>query len=82
MVEQHIFALYSKAGRAILASHCKENADTSIVSNNPRRCTSRSFKQGSLAAQPPRQRQDKEKNWTQCVLMGAASGFLSLQLIN
>jgi hypothetical protein len=82
MVKQRIFELYLKAGQAILARCCKENADTLIISNNTQRCTLRSFKQGSLAVQPPRQCQDKEKYWMQRVSMDAAAGFLSLQLIN
>ncbi len=81
MVEQRIFALYSKAGQAVLAKGCKENANTSIVPNDPRRRTSCGIKQRSPAAWPSWQRQDEEKYWTQRISMGSASGLLSFQLI-
>jgi hypothetical protein len=82
MVERRIFALYSKAGQAILARCHKENSDTLIVLNDPGHRTTRSFKRGSPAAQPPRQCQDKEKYWKRRVSTGAAASFLSLQLID
>ncbi len=82
MVKWCIFALYSKTGWAVRARHCKENADASIVLNDPRYRTSHDIKQRSPAAQPSWQCQDKEKYWTWHVLMGAASGLPSFQLID
>ena len=52
MVEQHLFALYLKAGQAVLPRCCKENANALIDSNDPRRRTLRGIKQRSPAAQP------------------------------
>jgi len=35
MVEQHLFAIYSQAGKTILEGRCTENANTSIVPTIP-----------------------------------------------
>ena len=82
MVKWRIFALYPKAGQAVLARCCKENADASIVSNDPRRHTLHSVKQRSLAEQPSWQCQDEAKYWSQRISTGAASSLISFQSIN
>jgi hypothetical protein len=68
------------ASRAILKGRRSKNANALIVSNDPRCSTSRGIEQGSPAAQPSRQRRDKEKYWTRRVSTSAASGLLSFQL--
>jgi len=82
MVERRLFAIYSQAGRTILERCCAKNANTSIFPDDPRHRTSNCVKRRFPAAQPPRQRRDEEKYWTQRVSTGATSDFLSFQLTN
>ncbi len=82
MVKRRIFVLHSEADGAVLASRCKTDAHFQIVSNDPRHRATSSFKQGPLAAEPPRQCQNETKYWRRQVLAGPAAIFLPFYLIS